>query len=103
MLYGTTSRRQAAARELKVLQQTMLHRERKVCTLRIWGQWCSGMGLSHRVRPARRFASCSAAKARGWSMVLVSERMSRVVEALRTAGDWVQSFCSAEPKSVPLP
>ena len=93
--------RQAAARSRRVEQEIMVATLAKSWTERIYFHFPWAMGFKRITRPESRFASRRARMARGWSMVLVSERISRVVEALRTAGDWVQSFCSAEPKSVP--
>ena len=48
-------------------------------------------------------ASRTAATARGWSMVLVSERMSSVADAPSTLGCMAHRVSSASPKSVPRP
>jgi hypothetical protein len=61
------------------------------------------MGFSHSTRPAWRLASCKALTARGWSMVLVSDKISKVVASFSAAGFMAHNPSRAVPKSVPRP
>ena len=101
--HSSISRWQADARALSVLQDTIWHRDAMVCTLPMYFHLFSGMGFSQRSLPACRFAYSTAAAARGWSIVLVSERISSVVDGPSTDGFAAQSFSRAVPRSVPLP
>lgn len=77
-------RRQAAASSRRLLQEIMVQTEAKLFTLLRYCHLLSEMGLSHSTRPAARLASNRAFIARGRSTVLLSERISKVVEAVRT-------------------
>ena len=99
----SVSLRQAAASSRRVPQDTIGHTAATVWTLLRYCQLCSGMGFRNSTRPACRLASASARSARGWSMVLVSDKISRVVAEFSTAGFCRQRYSSAVPKSVPLP
>ena len=101
--YVKTSRLHAEARECKVLQEIIVQIDVIICTLRMYCHLFSGIGFNQITRPERRFASSNACAALGKSIVLVSDKISNVVDGFNTAGFIVQSFFNAVPKSVPRP